>query len=146
MTNTKAWLGVAAAGAACYFAPEAIEYITNLLGSSTRLTPNSESDWHMLKHVGEYLMAGGAIGAAGSIIGKVTDNPTRKIGIEGMVDSAIAAKFVDTKMFREMLYGIDAYTPSMQSKLDFGAKVAFAAFLVAFAYSFKKEEQKKEKK
>lgn len=147
MSNTKAWIGLGVGGIACYFAPEAIEYITNLLGSSTRLTPNSESDWHMLRHVGEYLMAGGAIGAVGSLVGKATDNPKRKIGIEGMVDTAAIAAFVDTNAFKNMLYGIDAYTPSMQSKIDFGAKVAFAAFLVAFAYSFmeKKEEPKKSK-
>lgn len=141
MTNTKAWIGAGVAGVACYFAPEAIEYVTNLLGSSTRLTPNSESDWHMLKHAGEYLMAGGAIGTLGSLVGKASNNPTRKIGLEGMADSALAAVFVDTDAFKNMLYGIDAYTPSMQSKLDFGAKVAFAAFLVAFACSFKKEKK-----
>lgn len=143
MTNTKAWIGVAAAGAACYFGPEAIEYVSNLLGSSTRLTPNSESDWHMLQHAGEYLMAGGLIGTVGSLFEKAADNPLRKAGIEGMVDSGITAAFVDTDIFKNMLYGIDAYTPSMQSKLDFGAKVAFAAFLIAFAYSFKKKEEKK---
>lgn len=147
MTNTKAWIGAGVAGIACYFAPEIIEYVTSLLGSSTRLTPNSESDWHMLKHAGEWIMAGSAIGTIGSLVGKATDNPTRKIGLEGMTDSALTAVFVDTKAFREMLYGIDAYTPSMQSKLDFGAKVAFAAFLVAFVYSFaQKEENKKNKK
>ncbi|MDD4878790.1 MAG: hypothetical protein PHO02_07230 [Candidatus Nanoarchaeia archaeon] len=145
MTNTKAWIGAGVAGIACYFAPEAIEYVSSLLGSSTRLTPNSESDWHMLKHVGEWVMAGGAIGTLGSLAGKITDNPKRKIGIEGMVDTGLAAAFVDTKAFREMLYHIDAYTPSMQSKLDFGAKVAFAAFLVAFAYSFAKKEEPKKK-
>ena len=35
MTNTKAWIGVAAAGAACYFLPEGIEYAMNYFGSST---------------------------------------------------------------------------------------------------------------
>ena len=145
MTDTKAWIGLGVAGVACYFLPEGIEYVTNFFGSSTRLTPNSESDWHMLKHIGEYIMAGGAIGAIGSIAGKVTDNAWRKAGLEGMVDSAAVAAFVDTKMFKNMLYGIDAYTPSMQSKLDAGAKVAFVAFLAAFVYSFmeKKEEPKK---
>ena len=141
MTNTKAWIGLGIGGVACYFAPEAIEYVTNLLGSSTHLTPNSESDWHMLRHIGEYVMAGGAIGTIGSLVGKASDNPTRKIGLEGMTDSALAAVFVDSDAFKNMLYGIDAYTPSMQSKLDFGAKVAFAAFLVAFAYSFMEKKR-----
>ncbi|MFA5888287.1 MAG: hypothetical protein WC852_06275 [Candidatus Nanoarchaeia archaeon] len=144
MTNTKAWIGLGIGGVACYFAPEAIEYVTNLLGSSTHLTPNSESDWHMLRHIGEYVMAGGAIGAVSSLVGKVTENPARKICVEGGAASGMVALGAHTDLGKNLLYAIDAYTPSMQSKIEFGAEVALAAFCVAFVCScLKKEEPKK---
>lgn len=144
-TSTKVWLGVAAAGAACYFAPEAIEYVTNLLGSSTRLTPNSESGWHMLQHAGEYIMAGGAMGTVASLVGKVTENPTRKACLELGAASGMVALGAHTDLCKNMLYGINAYTPSMQSKIEFGAEVALGIFLLALICSFGKKEEPKKK-
>lgn len=150
MSNTKAWIGAAGVGALAYFGlgSDAAQEIMNYF----RITPNSASDLETLQYLGQWLMAGAGICAAGSIAEKVTKRIglskkggwMRKAGIEGMVDTAIIAKAVDTDYFKQMLYNLHAYHPGTQSQMDFGAKVAFVAFLAAFAYSYvKKEEPKK---
>ncbi|MEK6864284.1 MAG: hypothetical protein AABX27_03260 [Nanoarchaeota archaeon] len=133
MTNTKAWIGVAAAGAACYFLPEGIEYAMNYFGSSTRPTPNSTSDLEMLSNVGQWIAAGGAGAAAGSIVGKLGgDNSLRRAGLEGAVDFGALAYVAKTDWFKDMLYKIEAYSPGTQSKAQAAAIGLCALFTLAF--------------
>ncbi|MDI6737152.1 MAG: hypothetical protein QME12_01395 [Nanoarchaeota archaeon] len=149
MTNTKAWLGVATAGAACYFLPEAIEYVMNYFGSSTRPTPNSASDLEMLSNVGQWIAAGGAGAAVGSIVGKLGgDNQLRRAGLEGIADFGTLAYIAKTDWFKDMLYKINAYSPGTQSKTQVAALGLCALFTLVFfagCAGDKKADSKKKK-
>ena len=59
----------------------------------------------MLSNVGQWIAAGGAGEAAGSIVGKLgRDNSLRMAGLEGAVDFGALAYVAKTDWFKDMLY------------------------------------------